>query len=669
MTNSTLDHDKDLQNYDNSEVDENTELEEDGDFYEISYEDDRENYDRPSDLEAIADDDEREAALGSEDDIPLHQKPWVKVAGVVGTAAVAIGATGLFFAATQPKNIAQKAEEVRGKDSTSLNFGAAPEDANKTEIALGKQRDAFAGTTTNASPASDVTTTKQPTVATSPNSSPNSSPSSTVPPVQTLPPKTPVVATAPVVKASVPAPPPVVKTPVVAPVPVAKAIPQNPTPKASIAAPIPSLKAPLIASSPTPTPKASVVAPIPLAKVPLVVPTPVAKASVVAPVPVTKVPVVASAPTKPSTPELSPEEQWLKLSEAGRFGGRYTAEPKQLVASSSVPANPQDPSATVASPALVDSSSTSIPAVPKKNNVINLSDREGAATNEDLIPVIPPENNEKDKPNPQPVAKIPDDNTVNVASLLPSGVPPQTIPFQLIAQAQSETKVKESEKLPLGVEADLVNNADKVKLYKIAPGTRISGTLLTPVQASGSSIGEQMLVIKLDQPILDQDKRIAVKAENTQITFKWNMQEGWIQATSESLVIDGKSVAIPGAFVLQGVDGQPLVAGDYRPGASEIAAADQNTFLLGAASGVGDILTQPDTTIQTNVFGGNTSTSAPNRNILGAILKGGGTPVLDSQKKRTEQRTQAILARKPIWYLQPGTRVNIFTTAPLTVTN
>jgi hypothetical protein len=684
-------------------------LVDDEDLENLDYHDPREESDRPNDLEAIMDDDEREEALSSESSNALWQNPYLKIAGIAGASIIGLGGIGAIFMVTQPKTNITQTTKPGSKDSTSLNFGVA-EDANKTEIALGKQRDAFAGEGNQQNPS------PSPSISPPPSSPPPTTATSLVKPSPPVVQPIPKPALPPVNTSPKPVNLATITKPLTAPV-VAKVIPVNPnpvqitkapispvtakpSPKASfpavsqsqqppqvVAKPSPKAVLPVVAKSPQPQPtqvvaKPQLTPPSIALKPPAKQPTkePLAKTPIVPPAKPEQVAKAPTASSSPAVPELSPEEQWQNLANAGTFGGRYGEEP----VSSQVAVNPPSPSAIpVASGVAAAPVPNNIPSIIASNKVpeaIDISDP-NKLKNEDIIPVLPIE---EQKVATSPEEPLPDGVPVKIASangITPSTsgrlqlaayqptVQPEVVPPQ---EAQPKQEVKEVKPEPLTSEATVLNGVGS-KTYKIAPGTKVSGTLLTPIEAAGSSQNEQLLVIKLNQPILDQDGKIAVKADgnNTRIIFRWRIEKGWIRASSESLIIDGRTIAIPGVFALHGNDGQPLVAGTFRPGADEVTAADQNTFLLGAASKVGEILTAPDTNVVVNggVFGGSTSTSTHNRNILGAVLQGGGQPVLQGQIKRNEQRSQAVQAREAIWHLGPGSQISIFTTTPLTISN
>jgi hypothetical protein len=650
-------------------------LVDDEDLEDLDYHDPREEYDRPNDLEAIMDDDEREEALSSESSNALWQNPYLKIAGIAGASIIGLGGIGAIFMVTQPKNNITQTTKPGTKDPTSLNFGVA-EDANKTEIALGKQRDAFAGEGNQQNPSPSPSISPPPSSPPATTAAPPVTPSPPV--VQTIP----KPAVPPVTTAQKSAPVKIIAKPLTAPV-AAKVIPPNPNPVQIAKVAIPPVTAKPLSKAPpsvvtqSPQPLPTQVVAKPQLTPPSIALKPGAKQPT--PEPLAKAPIV---PPSPSVPELSPEEQWQKLANTGTFGGRYSEEP----ATPQVAVNPLSPSAV---PVASDIAAAPIPnnisptvASNKVPEAIDISDP-NKLKNEDIIPVLPIE---EQKVATLPEEPLPDGVPVKIASS--KGITPgtagrlQSVAYQPAVQpedvvqpqdvAQPKQEVKEVKPEPLPSEATVLNGVGS-KTYKIAPGTKVSGTLLTPIEAAGSSQNEQLLVIKLNQPILDQDGRIAVKADgnNTRIIFRWRIEKGWIRASSESLIIDGRTIAIPGVFALHGNDGQPLVAGTFRPGADEVTAADQNTFLLGAASKVGEILTAPDTNVVVNggVFGGSTSTSTPNRNILGAVLQGGGQPVLQGQIKRNEQRSQAVQTREAIWHLSPGSQISIFTTTPLTIAN
>jgi hypothetical protein len=130
-------------------------------------------------------------------------------------------------------------------------------------------------------------------------------------------------------------------------------------------------------------------------------------------------------------------------------------------------------------------------------------------------------------------------------------------------------------------------------------------------------------------------------------------------------VIDGQEYVLPpGSINIRGNDGQPLIAQRWGDKGPAIASGDITTFLFGAASRVGQVLTQPDTQSSTSVngygFSSSTTSSSGDRNILGAVLDGGFTPLTQQILKRNERGLEEMMSRPNVWYVRAGATVQVF---------
>jgi hypothetical protein len=130
---------------------------------------------------------------------------------------------------------------------------------------------------------------------------------------------------------------------------------------------------------------------------------------------------------------------------------------------------------------------------------------------------------------------------------------------------------------------------------------------------------------------------------------------------------EGNERAISAAFALES-DGHPLVAQKLFDVGSDVASMDLGIFALGAVSKVGEILNRPKQQSTTSTSGSSTSTSSTSTsgepNLLGAIMEGGATPILDAISKRNSEAIERMNDLDNAWVLPPGLRVVIRVTQP-----
>lgn len=204
---------------------------------------------------------------------------------------------------------------------------------------------------------------------------------------------------------------------------------------------------------------------------------------------------------------------------------------------------------------------------------------------------------------------------------------------------------------------------DPPKIVQI--GTKARGILLTPVQLSASEAMDQTIAIGLNQPLLDRRGKIVVPA-GSQIQFKISaMSNGWIKASSQKVYIDGQSYDAEDVFSITTSNGQPLIAESKQFGGDVVSQQDRRSFIFSALQKVGSVLTQPDTqsTINANAGGLATSnTTTPKRDILGAILDGGFSPVAAAQISRSQKQINELLSASKLWFLPIGSEIQIITT-------
>ncbi|MCT7953436.1 hypothetical protein NG798_26915, partial [Ancylothrix sp. C2] len=203
----------------------------------------------------------------------------------------------------------------------------------------------------------------------------------------------------------------------------------------------------------------------------------------------------------------------------------------------------------------------------------------------------------------------------------------------------------------------------------IKVGQLVPGQLVTPVAAidSGNRQNQtgniaQRFVVALSNPLLASDGAVLFPASSQVVFEVKNVQKnGLVEAVGVALIDGQVEYRLPtGAISIRGEDGEPLIA-ERRRDDSGLFGRDLQTFGLGAAAKVGEVLNRPQRESSYSGFGGGGSTvERGSPNILGAVLEGGFSPILESNTRRNERAIQEIESRPPLWYIEQGTGVQVF---------
>jgi hypothetical protein len=239
---------------------------------------------------------------------------------------------------------------------------------------------------------------------------------------------------------------------------------------------------------------------------------------------------------------------------------------------------------------------------------------------------------------------------------------------QQVAQAPAPTLEIANAYLPSESE---IYDAPREPKKAVLVGAKSLGILLTPVQVATGDKKEHLITVGLNQPILDRTGRIAIPG-GSQIQFKVVIADnGWLEATSTKVFIDGQSSDVTGIFSLTLDNGKPLVAESLKFGEDVIGQNDKKNFILGALQKVGSVLTEPTTqsSITSSTTSGVTSStsSQSNPNIIGAIFNGGFTPLAASQITRSNSDINRLLNASKLWFLPTGTNIKIVSVQPLSI--
>jgi hypothetical protein len=205
-----------------------------------------------------------------------------------------------------------------------------------------------------------------------------------------------------------------------------------------------------------------------------------------------------------------------------------------------------------------------------------------------------------------------------------------------------------------------------IPIRRLVPGATAAAQLATSLVWSTDVKDETRFVVALKEPLISVDGNHAL-ATGQQIVFHVSgiSSNGLVTATAVSTIDDqGIERALPAnVLTLQADREKPLVAkGLFDPG-TEIAGMDFGIAALGAVSKVGEILNRPKQQSSSSSTGSETSTTTTSvsgsPNLLGALMEGGATPVLESIQKRNQTAIETLSKQKNAWFLPAGESAQI----------
>jgi hypothetical protein len=178
------------------------------------------------------------------------------------------------------------------------------------------------------------------------------------------------------------------------------------------------------------------------------------------------------------------------------------------------------------------------------------------------------------------------------------------------------------------------------------------------------------LSIALDEPIeLDKGYRLP---KGTVVNFAASVRDnGSVVAVSKNADIGGVEIQLPeGAISLASDNSGLLMAKEVSTGDGDLARADTNSVIWGAAAGAGKAILQSggQTTTNTGLLGTTTTqTNNGSPNILGGVLQGAFDPLAANGQRRAQQTADRIEQRSKLHTIDVNTNVKLFVNAAVQV--
>ncbi len=197
----------------------------------------------------------------------------------------------------------------------------------------------------------------------------------------------------------------------------------------------------------------------------------------------------------------------------------------------------------------------------------------------------------------------------------------------------------------------------------IVVGTSAKGSTVTPILWNAGISSTAKFIIKLDEPIRDNTNQPAIPA-GTQlvVTVKpAGTNIGFAELEVISVIIQGREFTPPvGMLTVRDEQNGLLVGEDYFRRNEQIASRDSMTVLTGALGRVGQVLTQPASTVSSVGLGSTTVVTNQSPNILGAVLDGGFSSLPATWSQRNQQALQEIASKPNVYQIPQGRSVRIF---------
>jgi hypothetical protein len=201
----------------------------------------------------------------------------------------------------------------------------------------------------------------------------------------------------------------------------------------------------------------------------------------------------------------------------------------------------------------------------------------------------------------------------------------------------------------------------------IIPGQNRTVTLITPLQILGGESSQEIL-LRLEQAFIDTQGGVIIPPHTIISAQLLVADNGMLRIGSAKAMIGSAEYPIAaGSLMLAATNNTPLIAELKRFGEGEIGRRDLGTFFMGALQGVGKVLTAPNTQTQITTGGAAISTTNNSQNVVGGILEGGASPLVQAWVERNQAEVKRLEGATRLWFLPAGSRMNLFATKPFSL--
>ncbi|MEM7063401.1 MAG: TrbI/VirB10 family protein [Cyanobacteria bacterium P01_B01_bin.77] len=195
-------------------------------------------------------------------------------------------------------------------------------------------------------------------------------------------------------------------------------------------------------------------------------------------------------------------------------------------------------------------------------------------------------------------------------------------------------------------------------------GTQAAAVIVTPlIWAETTAVNGLQFVVQLTEPLLTPNEAVGLPIDTQLVVQVQSVDDsGLSQLTVVSLIQDGEEIPLPDNVIhLRGQDGTPLIAEKYGDQRAAMLRRNLNSALIAGVARAAELINTPkSSSVVTNAGGSTITQDNGDPNILAGILEGTFGELTDQMAERNQAALDAILERPTIWYLPPGTEIEVF---------
>jgi hypothetical protein len=193
-------------------------------------------------------------------------------------------------------------------------------------------------------------------------------------------------------------------------------------------------------------------------------------------------------------------------------------------------------------------------------------------------------------------------------------------------------------------------------------GTQAPAVLETPLIWAAETDSPQV-VVQLTEPLLTAAGEVGLPAETPLVVqVEAVADSGLAQLAVVSFIQSGQEIPLSADTLhLRGVEGTPLMAQKYDDPGRDIARMDATMATMAGLSRAAALVNRPRTSSVVTSAGGSAITQDTGEaNLLAGVLEGAFEQVSGQMAARNQAALDEILNRPVVWYLPPGTEVEVY---------
>jgi hypothetical protein len=193
-------------------------------------------------------------------------------------------------------------------------------------------------------------------------------------------------------------------------------------------------------------------------------------------------------------------------------------------------------------------------------------------------------------------------------------------------------------------------------------GTQAPAVLETPLIWAAETDSPQV-VVQLTEPLLMASGEVGLPAETPLVVqVEAVADSGLANLAVVSFIQSGQEIPLSvDTLQLRGLGGTPLMAQKYDDPGRDIARMDATMAAMAGLSRAAALVNRPRTSSVVTSAGGSAITQdTGDANLLAGVLEGAFEQVSGQMAARNQAALDEILNRPVVWYLPPGTEVEVY---------